>query len=139
MQASSNEATAVIACQHEYNAPAEVVFGVLTDPDRTTRWLPLGMSTESASVDHVRVRADGQTYEYDVSSVPDELRVEWHSRDPAGLQGAAWVRDAPAGGCVVRAEVVVPGGAAERQRAEELVAEAMVHLQRDVSDNFTPG
>jgi uncharacterized protein YndB with AHSA1/START domain len=139
MQVSGNEAAAVIACQHEFTAPAEVVFGVLTDPDRTTRWLPLGMSTESASVDHVRVRADGQTYDYDVSSVPEQLRVEWRSRDSAGLQGAAWVRDAPAGGCVVHAEVAVPGGGAERQRAEELVAEVMRHLQRDVSDNFNAG
>jgi uncharacterized protein YndB with AHSA1/START domain len=139
MQVSSNEPPAVIAGQHGFNAPAEVVFGVLTDPDRTPRWLPLGMSTESAGVDHARVRADGQIYEYDVTSVPDQLRVEWRSRAPAGLHGAAWVRDAPAGGCVVHAEVLVRGGAAERQRAAELVAEAMVHLQRDVSDNFSAG
>jgi uncharacterized protein YndB with AHSA1/START domain len=139
MQVSGNGATAVIAGQHEFTAPAEVVFGVLTDPDRTTRWLPLGMSTESASVDHVRVRADEQTYEYDVSLVPEQLRVEWRSRDSSGLQGAAWVRDAPAGGCVVHAQVVVPGEGARRERTEDLLAEAMRHLQRDVSDNFNAG
>ena len=97
------------------------------------------MSTESASVDHVRVRADGQTYEYDVSTKPDELRVEWRSPDSGGVQGAAWVRDAPAGGCAVHAEVTIPGARAERQRAQELVAEAMRHLQRDVGDNFNAG
>jgi uncharacterized protein YndB with AHSA1/START domain len=139
MQVPNNGATAVISCQHEFNAPAEVVFGVLTDPDRTTRWLPLGMSTESASVDHVRVRAGGRTYEYDVSSIPDELRLEWRSRDSSGLQGAASVRDASAGGCAVHAEVTVLGGRAERQRAEKLVTEAMRRLQRDVSDNFNAG
>ncbi|MEU4216417.1 SRPBCC family protein [Actinoplanes sp. NPDC026623] len=139
MQASGNHVTAVISSQHEFNAPAEVVFGVLTDPDRRTRWLPQGMRTESAGLDHVRVRAGGQAHEYDVSSAPDQLRVEWRARGSAGLHGAAWVRDAPAGGCVVHAEVTVPGGHAERQRAEELLAESMGHLQRDVSDNFNAG
>jgi uncharacterized protein YndB with AHSA1/START domain len=139
MRVSGDDATAVITGQHEFNAPAEVVYGVLTDPDRTTRWLPRGMSTESAGVDHVRVLADGQAHEYEVNSVPDQLRVEWRARDSAGLRGAAWVRDAPAGGCVVHAEVAVPGGDAGRERAEELLAEAMRHLQRDVSDNFNAG
>jgi uncharacterized protein YndB with AHSA1/START domain len=136
---SGGDAAAVINGQHEFNAPAEVVFGVLTDPDRMTRWLPLGMSTVSAGIDHVQVRVDGQTYEYDVSSIPEQLRVEWRSRDSAGLRGAAWVRDAPAGGCVVHAEVAVPGGGAEGEKAQKLVAEGMQHLQRDVSDNFNAG
>jgi hypothetical protein len=101
MQGPYNDAAAVIAGQHDFDAPAEVVFGVLTDPDR--------------------------------------LRVEWRARDSAGPQGVAWVCDAPAGGCVVHAEVAVPGGDAQRQRAESLLAEAMWHLQRDVSDNFNAG
>jgi uncharacterized protein YndB with AHSA1/START domain len=29
-----------ISGSFEFTAPAEVVFGVLTDPDRTSRWLP---------------------------------------------------------------------------------------------------
>ncbi len=139
MQVPGNEATAVIADRHGFDAPAEVVYGVLTDPDRTTRWLPAGMSAEPAAAGQVRVRAGGQIYEYDVSSAPDELRVEWRARDPAVPQGAAWVADAPAGGCVVHAEVSVPGGDADRQRAEELLAEAMRHLRRDVDDNFNAG
>ena len=139
MRVTGDEATPVIAAEQGFDAPAEVVFGVLTDPDRTTRWLPRGMSSESAGVDHVRVRADGQIHEYDVTSVPEQLRVEWRARDSAGLHGAAWVRDAPAGGCVVHAEVTVPGGDAERERAGELLSEAMRHLRRDVSDNFNAG
>jgi uncharacterized protein YndB with AHSA1/START domain len=139
MPVPGDDAAAVISGQHEFNAPAEVVFGVLTDPDRTTRWLPRGMSTVSAGVDHVRVLADGRTYEYDVSSMPEQLRVEWRSRDSAGLRGAAWVRDAPAGGCVVHAEVAVPGRGAEGEKAQKLLAEGMQHLQRDVSDNFNAG
>jgi hypothetical protein len=97
------------------------------------------MSAESAGVGHVRVRAGGQVYDYEVSSAAEQLRVEWRARDPAGPQGAAWVCDAPAGGCVVHAEVAVRGGRADRHRAEELLAEAMRHLQRDVSDNFNAG
>jgi uncharacterized protein YndB with AHSA1/START domain len=139
MQRPGNEATSVVASRQGFDAPAEVVFGVLTDPDRTTRWLPRGMSTESAGTGQVRVRTGGQAYEYDVSAAPEQLRVEWRARDSAGPQGAAWVCDAPAGGCVVHAEVAVPGGGADRQRAEHLLAEAMRHLQRDVSDNFNAG
>jgi hypothetical protein len=40
---------------------------------------------------------------------------------------------------VVHAEVAFSGGAAEGERVEELLAEAMRHLQRDVSDNFNAG
>jgi hypothetical protein len=40
---------------------------------------------------------------------------------------------------VVHAEVAVPGGGAEGQKAQKLLAEGMQHLQRDVSDNFNAG
>jgi uncharacterized protein YndB with AHSA1/START domain len=138
-RAAEGDTTAVISKRAEFNAPAEVVFDVLTDPDRTTRWLPRGMSADSTGVDHVRVRAGSRVHEYDVSSAPDRLRVEWRSRESTGLRGAAWVQDAPAGGCVVHAEVTLPGGSASNERAEELLAESMGHLRRDVSDNFNAG
>src|SRR5690349_303128 len=121
MQKPGNDATSVIASKQGFDAPAEVVFGVLTDPDRMTRWLPLGISTEPAAAGQVRVRAGGQVYEYDVSSAPDRLRVEWHTRNSAGPQGAAWVCDAPAGGCVVHAEVAVFAAGADRERGENLL------------------
>ena len=139
MPLSGDSATATVSGRYEFNAPAEVVFGVLTDPDRTTRWLPLGMHTESAGPDHVRVRAGAQAYECDVRIVPDHLRLEWHVRDVEGLHGTARVEDAPAGGSVVHAEVAVPGGAADEQRASDLLVETMRHLARDVSDNFNAG
>jgi uncharacterized protein YndB with AHSA1/START domain len=129
----------VISRQAEFDAPAEVVFGVLTDPDRTTRWLPLGMSSESTTVDHVRVRAGSRIHEYAVSSVPDQLRLEWRSQDSTGPRGTAWVEDSPAGGCVVHAEVSLPPDSAQSERAEQLLAESLHHLQRDVSDNFNAG
>jgi uncharacterized protein YndB with AHSA1/START domain len=138
-RAAEGDTTAVISRRAEFNAPAEVVFDVLTDPDRTTRWLPRGMRADSTGVDHVRVRAGSRVHEYDVSSAPDRLRVQWRSRESTGLRGAAWVQDAPAGGCVVHAEVNLPGGSASSERAEELLAESMGHLRRDVSDNFNAG
>jgi uncharacterized protein YndB with AHSA1/START domain len=137
-QAGEEEPVA-ISDQFDLDAPAEVVFGVLTDPDRTTRWLPRGMKTETRDVGHVRVRSGSEVYEYEVDVVPDRLQVGWRSVDDAGLHGTARVRDAPAGGSVVDVEVTVPGGDAERRRAQDLVAEALRHLQRDVSDNFNAG
>ena len=63
----------------------------------------------------------------------------WHSLDRTGLHGTAQVDDAPAGGSVVHAEVVVPAGFADDRQVRDLLAETMVHLQRDVSDNFNAG
>jgi uncharacterized protein YndB with AHSA1/START domain len=128
-----------ISGSFELTAPAEVVFGVLTDPDRISRWLPRGMNTESATGSEVRVRVGAQVHAYGVKAVPDALEVQWHSLDITGLHGAAQVYDAPAGGSVVHADVVVPGRIAAEQRARDLLDEAMAHLQRDVSDNFNAG
>ncbi len=114
-----------ISTEYGFNAPAEVVFGVLTDPDRTARWLPS------------LVHADAADYTVDV--VTDKLQVRWQPSGFPGLQGTAEVRDAPAGGSVLRAEVEVPVGAGDQEQAENLLAEAMKLLQRDVSDNFNAG
>ncbi len=129
--------SAHISDRYDFNAPAEVVFGVLTDPDRVTRWLPTGMRAESVQADRVRVAVGSRLHEYAVDVVPDELELQWRSLDDSGLQGTARVEDAPAGGSVVHAEVDVPDATADDRRLRELLAETMRHLQRDVSDNFT--
>jgi uncharacterized protein YndB with AHSA1/START domain len=128
-----------ISGSYPFTAPAEVVFGVLTDPDRVSRWLPLGMNTESAGPEQVRVRVGSQVQEYRVQVVPERLQVRWRSQTIAGLSGTARVQDGPAGGSVVHAEVVLPDRTADDQRARSLLAETMRHLQRDVSDNFNAG
>jgi uncharacterized protein YndB with AHSA1/START domain len=130
--------TSVTGSYH-FTAPAEVVFGVLTDPDRTSRWLPRGMNTEPAGADLVRVRLGSRVHEYGVQIVAEQLQVRWRSQDGEGLSGTARVQDEPAGGSVVHAEVVLPGAAADDERARRLLAETMEHLQRDVSDNFNAG
>jgi uncharacterized protein YndB with AHSA1/START domain len=126
-----------VAGSYPFTAPAEVVFGVLTDPDRTSRWLPRGMTVDSAESGQVRVRAGGQVHGYGVQVVTDRLELRWHSLDDDGLRGTARVQDGPAGGSVVHAEVAVPG--ADDERVRSLLAETMQHLQRDVSDNFNAG
>jgi uncharacterized protein YndB with AHSA1/START domain len=128
-----------ISGAYHFTAPAEVVFGVLTDPDRTSRWLPRGMNTESADPGRVRVRTDSQVHEYGVRTAPDQLRVQWHALDDSGVEATARVEDAPAGGSVVHTEVAVPGRAPDDAQVLSLLAETMRHLQRDVSDNFNAG
>jgi uncharacterized protein YndB with AHSA1/START domain len=128
-----------ISGSYPFTAPAEVVFGVLTDPDRTSRWLPRGMNAESAGSGRVRVRAAGRVHEYGVRTDADELRVQWHALDESGLRATARVEDASAGGSVVHAEVAVPGRAPDDEQVQSLLAETMRHLQRDVSDNFNAG
>jgi uncharacterized protein YndB with AHSA1/START domain len=124
---------------YRFTAPAEVVFGVLTDPARTSRWLPRGMTSESSRTDLVRVRAGSQVHEYGVQVVPEELQIRWRSQETGGVSGTARVQDEPAGGSVVHAEVVLPGPVADDEQVRSLLAETMQHLQRDVSDNFNAG
>jgi uncharacterized protein YndB with AHSA1/START domain len=134
---ADNPAGTVVSGSYGFTAPPEVVFGVLTDPDRTTRWLPRGLHAESATQERVRVRCGSTVYEYDVEVVPDQLTVRWRSGDVSSGHGSARVRDAPAGGSVLDARVA--GADCDEPRVRELLAETMYHLQRDVSDNFNAG
>ena len=118
-----------------FDAPAEVVFGVLTDPDRTSRWLPRGMTAEPADAG-VGVRVGEHTHKYDVEVTPERLRLGWQSVE-GPFHGGAEVRDAPAGGSEVVVELDVP--AADADRARDLLTETAGHLRRDVDDNFTAG
>jgi uncharacterized protein YndB with AHSA1/START domain len=139
MTGESDAGTVRVSGTFDFTAPAEVVFGVLTDPDRTSRWLPRDMNTESVTGQEVRVRVGAQVHAYGVKVLPDQLELQWHALETAGLQGTAQVSDAPAGGSVVHADVVVPDSLADEGRVRELLEETMVHLQRDVSDNFNAG
>ena len=128
-----------ISGSYDFTAPAEVVFGVLTDPDRTTRWLPRGMTAESAGAEQARIRVGTQVHAYGIKVVTDHRELQWHAEDIPGLHGSAQVDDGPAGGSVVRAEIVVPAAVADESRARDLLDETMRHLQRDVSNNFNAG
>src|SRR4051794_24382133 len=56
---------------YHFTAPPEVVFGVLTDPHRTYRWLPRGFDAEAGDPDRIRVREGSQVYEFQVQVSTD--------------------------------------------------------------------
>jgi hypothetical protein len=128
-----------VSDRYAFDAPAEVVFGVLTDPDRVTRWLPLGMRAERVDADRVRVEVGGRSYECQVDLVPEQMRLGWRSMDVAGLRGGAQVQDAPAGGSFVLVEMNAPVAVADEGHLRDVLAETMRHLRRDVSDNVNAG
>lgn len=124
-----------VSVSRGFTGPAEVVFGVLTDPDRAARWLP---RAESVSTERVKVRSGDHMREFTVEVVPDRLQVRWRPVDGDGAEGEARVEDAPAGGSVVHAELTVPASG-DRRTAEAALQEALRNLQSDVSDNFNAG
>ncbi|MDR7276454.1 SRPBCC family protein [Catenuloplanes atrovinosus] len=134
--ATSGDETTAVRGTFGFNAPAEVVFGVLTDPDRATRWLPVGVTAEPAPGGRLLVRGGGHRAEYDVDIDPDRLEVRWRPATGTGPHGSARVGDAPAGGSEVSAEVRAP---LDEDRLRRLLGETVTHLRRDVEDNFNAG
>lgn len=124
---------------YDFDAPAEVVYGVLTDPDRTSRWLPRGMNTTAAGAGEIQVEVGEQLHTYAVSTAPDRLELSWRAAEGDGPHGSARVSDAPAGGSVVHADLVVPAGLADEKQVRDLLTETARHLGRDVGDNFNAG
>ena len=122
----------------DFTAPAEVVFGVLTDPDRTLRWLPPGVAAELAGRERLRVKTDAGVREFALEMVDERMELRWRPLDGSEPGGVLRVVDAPAGGSVIHAQVEVLAGPAE-QPYRDVLAEAMRHLQSDVSDNFNAG
>lgn len=119
-------------------APAEAVYGVLTDPARATRWLPVGMVAEPVTADRIRVRAYGRTTDVRLTRDEDALAVGWTTAGDPRLTAAAEVREAGAGGSEVRIRLGVPGEWST-ERLHGLLDEFARHLRRDVDDNFTAG
>jgi uncharacterized protein YndB with AHSA1/START domain len=120
-------------------APAEVVFGTLTDPERTTRWLPRGMVAEHHRPNLVRVHVGEQVAEFRVTTDAEQLRMQWSSADGAGLHGSTRVQDTAAGGSTVEVRLRLPAGGPDLDRVRDLVEQSAAHLRRDVEDNFTAG
>ncbi|HEX5741284.1 MAG TPA: SRPBCC family protein, partial [Pilimelia sp.] len=87
------EATATI----DVPAPAETVYGVLTDLSRVTRWLPVGMVAEPVTADRIRVRAYGRNTEVRLTRDVHALTVGWSTTGEPRLTAAAEVREAGAG------------------------------------------
>lgn len=140
MQVSVNSAEqTTVSGSYDFTGPAEVVFDVLTDPDRVPRWLPRSVQAESVTTESVKVRTGDSADEYQVQIVTDRLEVSWHSPGDGGAHGTARVEDGPAGGSIVHAEVTVAAGAGDEETVTRLLGEAMRNLQRDADDNFNAG
>ena len=131
--------TTRISGSFPFTAPAEVVFGVLTDPDRTHRWLPDGVHVETAGTNRLKVTIGSEMHEYAVSTAPADLRIQWRAPDDTGVTATAELKDAPAGGSILEAQVELPAQAADEQHVRDLLATTMNRLQLEVSDNFNAG
>jgi uncharacterized protein YndB with AHSA1/START domain len=119
---------------YTFDAPPEVVFNNLTDPDRAHPWLP--QDHDAVAQDSHWVRAG--TSDVEVSTTSDPMRMRWRSLGSPEVHGDVRVEDAPSGGSRVHATVAVSDGIAP-ERVRELLEESARLLRRDVSDNFNAG
>jgi carbon monoxide dehydrogenase subunit G len=122
-----------------FNAPAEVVFNSLVDPDRTDRWLPAGVSVVDRSDGKVRLSAGTGTVDVEVSTSGADMRLTFQVVGPPRLRGSAQVTQAPAGGSQVDVAITADDSGPDRETVRRLVDETMRRLERDVEDNFTAG
>jgi uncharacterized protein YndB with AHSA1/START domain len=145
------EQAATYRAEQDFSAPAEVVFNVVTDPDRMPRWLPEQLRVADTGQRCLRVAwtdppgRDGppaDAPEYRLVVLPDRLRVEWRPSGPDGWSGYLQVHEAAAGGAT--AEVCVePTGQAGESRASDrvpgILSTSMTNLGTEVADNLTAG
>jgi uncharacterized protein YndB with AHSA1/START domain len=137
--------------EQDFSAPPEVVFNVVTDPDRMPRWLPGQLRMADTGQGCLRVAwsdppgaagpaPDGP--EYRLVVLPERLRVEWRPSGPDGWAGYLQVRQSPAGGAT--AEVCVePNGRAgdgvAGGRVPGILDGSLASLRSEVADNLTAG
>jgi hypothetical protein len=122
-----------------FNAPAEVVYNNLIDPDRTDRWLPGGMTVAGRSDGSVRLASGTDTVDVEVSTTGADMRVTFQVVRPLRLHGSAQVKQAPAGGSQIYVAITTDQPGPDRETVRRLLDEAMRLLERDVDDNFTAG
>lgn len=120
-------------------APAEVVFDVMTNPDRSMRWLPFDATAEQVGAGEWRLVAGDGSEQYHVSTSTSDLTVEWRAVDAPETSGSARVRDGASGGSEVDIVVRVPELRVDPARMTAVTAELVRRLQLDVSDNFNAG
>ena len=136
---ATGEETTTVRGTFGFNAPAEVVFGVLTDPDRVPRWLPPGATADLVGGgERLRVRTGNGHGEYEVEIIAERMEVRWRAAGGPVPHGSARVSDAPAGGSQLDTEVSAPAWAGE-ERVRRTLDETATRLRRDVSDNFNAG
>src|SRR5215204_3118913 len=90
---------------YDFSAPPEVVFNSLVDADRTTRWLPRGVTLETRDADRMVVRAGGQRLELRISTDMPAMRMTGSLAGHDDLHGDLEVRQSPAGGSSLLVEI----------------------------------
>lgn len=121
-----------------FDAPPEVVYNTLTDPDRANRWLPFEVRAERLDRG-LRLALPGTGQVFDVDTDAGTLALRWRSPDDDGLAARAHVDDGPAGGSEVHVSLSVPASVADEARVRSVLSATMRHLSRDVGDNLTAG
>jgi len=122
-----------------FNAPAEIVYSSLTDPNRADRWLPVGVRIADVNGRHVRIQAGDRRIDLDVATELEELRLTARCTDPVQIEGTARVTQTPVGGSQIDVVVTVTDGGPSAATVRDALGRAMRHLRSDVDDNFTPG
>jgi uncharacterized protein YndB with AHSA1/START domain len=135
----THERWSVISDSFAVPAPPEVVFHVLTDPDRVMRWLPDNLTAEVAGPDLVRVISGSATGNVRRSVVPEELRLKWSAVDYAPHEGEVRVEDSGGGGSTVEVTVRLDAGTAPEARVRQMLARGAEKLRSDVAENLTAG
>lgn len=64
-----------------FAAPPELVFDEASDPDTMDEWLPQEVHLESADLPEVTVSHGSERERALMRAEPDQLRVEWGTRD----------------------------------------------------------
>jgi uncharacterized protein YndB with AHSA1/START domain len=128
-----------ITASFDFNAPPEVVYNSVTDPNRAARWLPAGVRMSRPGPHRAHVDAAGQSTEYELVDTPADLRLSWRSVRPPHLSGEVRVGDAPAGGSRLDVTVTTADDGPSPAAVRRILGKISDRLHRDVSDNFTAG
>jgi hypothetical protein len=122
-----------------FNAPAEVVYNNLTDPERAHRWLPPGLRIAEWTDERVRLAADRRAVDVDVDvrMIAAGMRLTFRCLAPVQVRGSARVKDTPLGGSQVDVVVNTDRSGPDPATVRCLIDQAMRLLERDVSDDFT--
>ena len=125
-----------------FNAPAEILFDTITDPQRVPSWLPTGTRLTRIDGECVTLTIGGTTseytseYRYGVDA--KRMRVVWQ-RAGSDLCGVAAVQDGPIGGSRLRISAITADSPDAPRRFHELVDSLVRRLERAVDDVFTAG
>jgi uncharacterized protein YndB with AHSA1/START domain len=122
-----------------FNAPAEVVYNNLADPDRLDRWLPAGTRVAERTDGRVRLTSGDDTYDVEVHTTAADMRLTFRCEAPVRMRGTARVKEAPGGGSQIDIVVTTDRSGPVPAAVRQVVDEAVRLFERDLDDNFTAG